>query len=153
VPGPPDIYLLGICCNIHESSAALVKNGELVAAAEEERFTRLKHDHRFPEQAIAYCLREAGITIRDVSYAGFYWQPWKGILKRAWWLVRYLPASLQSFSSDKGWRGSVGTLASHLAVPFKLRRLGFRGKFSFIDHHISHAASAFLYVRALIVAF
>jgi len=143
VAGPPDIYLLGICCNIHESSAALVKNGELIAAAEEERFTRLKHDSRFPEQAIAYCLREAGITIRDVSYAGFYWQPWKGILKRAWWLLRYFPASLQSFRSDKGWRGSVGTLASHLAVPFKLRRLGFRGTFSFIDHHVSHAASAF----------
>src|SRR3954470_1272765 len=82
-----DVYLLGITCNIHESSAALVRNGMLVAAAEEERFTRRKHDSRFPAHAIAYCLREAGISMRDLSYAGFYWQPWKGVLKRLWWLV------------------------------------------------------------------
>jgi len=139
-----DIYLLGICCNIHESSAALVKNGLLVAAAEEERFTRTKHDNRFPASAIDYCLREAGISLRDVSHAGFYWQPWKGLLKRLWWLVRYFPASLQTFQGGKAWRGSSGTFLSHVAVPFKLWRMGFRGRFYFIDHHLSHAASAFL---------
>ena len=137
-------YLLGLCCNIHESSAALVKDGILIAAAEEERFTRKKHDNRFPIEAIDYCLREAGITMGDVSYAGFYWQPWKGLLKRLWWLVRYFPASLQTFRGGKHWRGSVGTLASHLAVPFKLRRMGFRGTFYFVDHHDAHAASTFL---------
>ena len=78
--GGQAVYLLGITCNIHESSAAIVRNGVLVAAAEEERFTRRKHDNRFPAQAIAYCLREAGISMREVSYAGFYWQPWKGLL-------------------------------------------------------------------------
>jgi carbamoyltransferase len=139
----PDTYLLGICCNIHESSAALVKNGVLVAAAEEERFTRIKHDNRFPSHSIEYCLREAGISIGELSYAGFYWQPWKGVLKRLWWLVRYFPASLETFRSGKNWRGSTGTLASHLAVPLKLWRMGFRGRFYFIDHHVSHAASAF----------
>jgi carbamoyltransferase len=138
------VYLLGLTCNIHESSAALVKDGQLIAAAEEERFTRTKHDSRFPVHAIAYCLREAGISMRDVSYAGFYWQPWKGLLKRLWWLVRYFPASLQTFKGGKHWRGSVGTLVSHLAVPFKLWRGGFRGKFYFVDHHLAHAASAFL---------
>ena len=138
------IYLLGISCNIHESSAALVKDGMLIAAAEEERFTRKKHDSRFPALAIAYCLAEAGISMGDLSYAGFYWQPWKGLLKRLWWLVRYFPASLQTFQGGKHWRGSVGTLLSHLAVPFKLWRMGFRGKFYFIDHHLAHAASAFL---------
>ena len=104
------VYLLGITCNIHESSAAIVRNGVLIAAAEEERFTRRKHDNRFPAQAIAFCLREAGISMRDVSYAGFYWQPWKGLLKRLWWLVRYFPASLQTFRGGKRWRGSVATL-------------------------------------------
>ena len=82
--------------------------------------------------------------MRDVSYAGFYWQPWKGVLKRLWWLVRYFPASLQTFQGGKHWRGSVGTLLSHLAVPFKLWRMGFRGRFYFVDHHLAHAASAFL---------
>src|SRR4029450_3413379 len=139
-----DIYLLGISCNIHESSAVLVKNGELVAAVEEERFSRKKHDRRFPELAIAYCLREAGISMRDVSYAGFYWQPWKGLLKRLWWLVRYFPASLQMFEGGKNWRGSVGTLLRHLAVPVNLRRPGFRGRFCCVEHHLAHAASAFL---------
>jgi len=75
---PSPVYILGITCNIHESSAAIVRDGDLIAAAEEERFTRRKHDNRFPIQAIAYCLREAGISMREVSYAGFYWQPWKG---------------------------------------------------------------------------
>jgi carbamoyltransferase len=140
---PPDVYLLGICCNIHESSAALVRNGVLVAGAEEERFTRRKHDHRFPAEAIAYCLREAGISMREVSHAGFYWQPWKGLLKRVWWLVRYFPRSLQTFRGGKEWRGSAGTLLRHLAVPFRLRRMGFRGTFTFVDHHLAHAASAF----------
>ena len=141
--GLRDVYILGICCNIHEGSAALVRNGVLVAAAEEERFTRRKHDKRFPEQAIAYCLSEAGISMRDVTHAGFYWQPWKGLLKRIWWLVRYFPRSLQTFRGDKGWRGSAGTLFAHLSVPFKLRHLGFRGRFFFVDHHMAHAASAF----------
>ena len=138
------IYLLGVTCNIHESSAALVKDGQLVAAAEEERFTRTKHDSRFPAQAIAYCLREAGISMRELSYAGFYWQPWKGVVKRLWWLVRYFPASLQTFQGGKHWRGSAGTLLSHLGVPFRLWRMGFRGRFHFVDHHMAHAASAFL---------
>jgi carbamoyltransferase len=137
------IYLLGISCNIHESSAVLVKDGMLIAAAEEERFTRKKHDSRFPTLSIEYCLREAGISMRDLSCAGFYWQPWKGLLKRLWWLVRYFPASLQTFRGGKHWRGSVGTLLSHLAVPFRLWRMGFRGKFYFIEHHLAHAASAF----------
>ena len=141
---PQDTYLLGICCNIHESSAALARNGILIAAAEEERFTRRKHDSRFPASAIDYCLREAGISLQDVSHAGFYWQPWKGLLKRLWWLVRYFPASLQTFRGGKHWRGSVGTLWRHLAVPARLWRMGFRGRFYFVEHHLAHAASAVL---------
>ena len=130
---PRDIYLLGISCNIHESSAVLVKNGELIAAVEEERFSRKKHDRRFPELAIGYCLREAGISMREVSHAGFYWQPWKGLLKRLWWLVRYFPASLQMFERGKNlaWlgrhvvtapRGSAQTVAPRIPWPVLLRR-------------------------------
>jgi carbamoyltransferase len=140
---PADVYLLGIVCNIHESAAALVKNGVLVAAAEEERFTRRKHERRFPRDAIGYCLREAGISMRDVTHAGFYWQPWKGVRKRLWWLLRFFPASLRTFRGGKRWRGSAGTFLEHLAVPLTLRRMGFRGSFTFVDHHLAHAASAF----------
>ena len=139
-----DIYLLGIICNIHESSAALVKNGVLIAAAEEERFSRKKHDSRFPALAHRLLPSRSRHLDEEVSYAGFYWQPWKGLLKRVWWLVRYFPASLQTFQGGKRWRGSVGTLVSHLAVPLQAAAMGFRGTFYFIDHHTAHAASAFL---------
>ena len=107
------IYLLGISCNIHESSAALVKDGVLIAAAEEERFTRRKQESRFPERAIAYCLREAGITMRDVSYAGFYWQPWKGLLKPLQWVVRYrVPADVSA-------RQGVARVGRHPDAPHR----------------------------------
>src|SRR3989344_4838147 len=137
------IYILGISCNIHQSAASLTADGVLIAAVEEERFTRKKYDSRFPISAIEYCLKETGIKLSDVQYAGFYWQPWKGLLKRIWWLIRYFPRSLSTFKNDKEWRGSVFTLFQHLAVPFKLRKLGFNGKFYYIEHHIAHASSAF----------
>lgn len=137
------IYILGINGNIHQSAAVLIKNGVMVAGAEEERFSRKKYDHSLPEQAIEYCLSEAGISLNDVDYAGFYWQPWKGLLLRAWWLVRYFPRSLQMLSADKAGRGSLRTLKDHFMVPRWLRKRGFRGKFYFVDHHTAHAASAF----------
>ncbi len=138
-----DTYILGLSCNIHQSSAAIIKNGVLLAAAEEERFSRIKFDGQFPVMAIKYCLEEAGIEMKDVSCAGFYWQPWKGLGKRLWWLARYFPASLATFQGGKEWRGSVWTLWDHLAVPLKLKEQGFRGRFFFLDHHLTHAASAF----------
>src|SRR3989344_3210390 len=76
------IYILGISCNIHQSAASLTADGVLIAAVEEERFTRKKYDSRFPISAIEYCLKETGIKLSDVQYAGFYWQPWKGLFKR-----------------------------------------------------------------------
>lgn len=139
----PPIYILGLNCNIHQSAAVLIKDGVLVAAVEEERFTRKKFDSRFPDSAIAYCLKEAGITLSEVQYAGFYWQPWKGLVKRIWWIIRYFPASLETFRGGKNGRGSVETLFKHLDIPRQLRLRGFKGKFYYVDHHLSHAASAF----------
>src|SRR5512143_3462813 len=67
--------ILGISCYYHDSAAALLKDGKLVAAAHEERFTRKRHDQDFPQKAIGYCLREAGITVKDIDYIGFYAKP------------------------------------------------------------------------------
>ena len=67
-----DTFILGISCFYHDSAACLVQNGEIVAAAQEERFTRKKHDPGFPKNAIAYCLEEASITVHDLSYVVFY---------------------------------------------------------------------------------
>ena len=67
--------ILGISAYYHDSAAALVIDGQIVAAAQEERFTRVKHDHAFPSNAIAYCLEEAGLSPGDLDYVGFYDKP------------------------------------------------------------------------------
>ena len=69
------MYILGISCFYHDSAAALIKDGVVIAAAQEERFSRKRHDFDFPAQAMAYCLREAGITAKDLSYVTFYDKP------------------------------------------------------------------------------
>ncbi len=84
------MYILGISCYYHDSAAVILKDGMLIAAAEEERFSRKKHDYSFPDRAINFCLREAGITARDLNYAVFYEKP---LLK----FERLLLTNLQTF--------------------------------------------------------
>ena len=69
------VYILGISAYYHDSAAALLRDGEIIAAAQEERFTRSKGDASFPKNAAEYCLREAGISIAEVDYVGFYDKP------------------------------------------------------------------------------
>jgi carbamoyltransferase len=69
------MYILGISCFYHDSSACIVKDGILLAAAEQERFSRKKHDNTFPYEAVMYCLKEAGITIKEVNYIAFFEMP------------------------------------------------------------------------------
>ena len=69
------MHLLGISCFYHDSAACIIKDGFILAAAQEERFTRKKHDPRFPKNAIGYCLTEAGISIEDLQYLVFYDKP------------------------------------------------------------------------------
>src|SRR5437870_9021814 len=69
------VNILGLSAFYHDSAACLVRDGELVAAAQEERFTRKKHDARFPKNAVGYCLREAGISLKDLDYVAFYDKP------------------------------------------------------------------------------
>jgi carbamoyltransferase len=70
-----DTAILGISCFYHNSAACLISEGNIVAAAQEERFTRKKHDPSFPNKAVTYCLKEAGITTKDVKYVVFYDKP------------------------------------------------------------------------------
>src|SRR3990167_4593286 len=69
------MYILGISCYYHDSAACLIKDGRIIAAAEEERFTRKKHDNNFPINAINYCLKEANISVNEIDYIGFYEKP------------------------------------------------------------------------------
>ena len=133
-------YILGISAYYHDSAACLVVDGRVVAAAQEERFTRKKHDAAFPEQAVAYCLREAGITAAELDLVGFYEKPLVKfsrlletyVASAPWGLRSYLMA-MPLWLTEKLWMSD--DIAGHLD--------GYDGDIMFGEHHESHAASAF----------
>ena len=132
--------VLGLAFYYHDSSAALVQDGELVAASCEERFSRLKHDSGFPELAIEFCLKTAGITIHDVDYVVFYEKPFVKFERMLLTAMATFPRSaavfresMQRWVSDKLWIKSM--MSKRLGVP--------SSKLLFADHHMSHAASSF----------
>jgi carbamoyltransferase len=133
--------ILGLSAFYHDSAAALVVDGELVAAAQEERFTRKKHDYAFPTHAIAYCLEEAGITAEKLDYVGFYDKP---LLKFDRLIETYMMYAPQGFKSFM--RGMPLWLKQKLHLPREIKK-GLGGKYKkrciFTLHHESHAASAF----------
>ncbi|MBZ0306325.1 MAG: carbamoyltransferase [Anaerolineae bacterium] len=134
------MYILGISCFYHDSAAALLHNGELVAAAMEERFSRKKHDNGFPKQAIEFCLKQAGITGNDLEYAVFYEKP---LVK----FERILLTALSTFpQSGDVWRDAMlNWLKDKLWIKNIIQKeVGVRyDRVLFCDHHMSHAASAF----------
>ena len=140
--------ILGINSAYHESSACLIQDGHLIAAVEEERFSRVKHGKpalvdnadQLPEQAIAFCLQSGGLTnLTEVDFIGYSFEPEDRLRKNCDHPHGYpLP------------EGDFGTLAgeerfykSHLSVEQKIRAMGFQGRFLYLDHHACHAASAF----------
>lgn len=134
-------YILGLSCFYHDSAAVLLKNGAIVAAAQEERFTRKRHDEAFPEAAVAYCLREAGITIADVGLVAFYDKPFLKFFDRIVdsWLTA-VPKGLPQFRAGlPAWAGDKLWMRRSLR-----KHLGYAGRILFPMHHESHAASAFL---------
>ncbi|HRZ40779.1 MAG TPA: carbamoyltransferase N-terminal domain-containing protein, partial [Candidatus Omnitrophota bacterium] len=139
MPQSNDIYILGISAFYHDSAAALVKNGEIVAAAQEERFTRKKHDHDFPKNAVDFCLTFAGITVDQLSHVVFYDKPF---IKFERLLETYLmtaPFGIKSFLKAMPlWLKEKLFLRDTIA-----EELNFKGEVLFADHHESHAASAF----------
>ncbi|MFV2069925.1 MAG: carbamoyltransferase [Pirellulales bacterium] len=133
--------ILGISAYYHDSAAALLVDGQIVAAAQEERFTRKKHDHDFPTQAIAYCLDAAGFTPERIDYVGFYDKP---LLKFERLLETYLAYSPAGFASFV--RAMPLWLKKKLHLPREMRKGlqgAYRKRFVFTEHHESHAASAF----------
>ena len=133
--------ILGISAFYHDSAAALVVDGRLVAAAQEERFTRKKHDHAFPQNAVDYCLEEAGISPESLSYVAFYDKP---VNKFERLLETYLAYAPQGYGSFR--RAIPLWLKQKLHLPREMARGlkdQYKGRFVFADHHESHAASAF----------
>jgi carbamoyltransferase len=133
--------ILGISAFYHDSAAALIVDGEIVAAAQEERFSRVKHDHRLPLQAIQYCLDHAGLQPEDLDQVGFYDKPLLKFERLLETYLTYSPSGFQSFL-----RAMPLWLRQKLYIPREIQRgLGgtYRKRLVFAEHHESHAASAF----------
>jgi carbamoyltransferase len=134
------MYILGISAFYHDSAACLLSDGQIVAAAQEERFSRKKHDHRFPRQAVDYCMREAGIAAADLEHVAFYDKPWLKFERLLETYLSFAPAGLPSFLKamplwlkQKLWMGELIA-----------EEVGYEGDLIYPEHHQSHAASAFL---------
>src|SRR6266849_2434272 len=132
--------ILGISCFYHDSAAALLRDGDLIAAAEEERFSRIKHDFGFPEQAIAFCLEQGGLRAQDLDYVVYYEKPFLKFERILSSCVQTFPRSYAVFResmvawlSDK--LGVRNLITDKLEVP--------SNRVLAIDHHASHAASAY----------
>lgn len=137
--GKKPTRILGISGLYHDAAAALLIDGVIVAAVQEERFTRIKHDAHFPVQAAEFCLRQAGITIQDIDYVVFYEKP---LMKFERLLLTYMctwPKGLFSFiKAMQSW------LREKLWVEYLIaKKLGYNGEVLYVEHHYSHAASAY----------
>jgi carbamoyltransferase len=131
--------ILGIACFYHDSAACLIRDGMILAAAQEERFTRKKHDPQFPKNAVKYCLREGGIEIKDVDYVVFYDKPFLTFERL---LMSYLTVAPRGLRS---WLEAMPLwLGKKLYMPKVIRQeTGYDGDVLFTEHHEAHAASAF----------
>jgi carbamoyltransferase len=133
------MIILGISCFYHDSAAALLVEGVIVAAAQEERFTRKKHDQDFPVHAIEFCLNQAGVRISEVDIVAFYDKPFLKFERLLESYLAYAPFGIKS-----AWKGLPIWIKDKLWISDKIRtELNFKGKLLFPEHHESHAASAF----------
>ena len=133
------MYILGISAFYHDSAACIIKDGEIIAAAQEERFTRKKHDFRFPINAINFCLNYSNLKIKDIEIVSFYDKPFLKFERLLETYLTYAPVGIKSFLK-----------AMPLWIKEKLwmkelikNELNFEGKILFPEHHLSHFASAF----------
>jgi len=140
------LRILGISALYHDSAAALIENGEITAAAQEERFTRIKHDERFPENAITYCLEAAKTDMSCIDFVAFYDKPFLKFERLLETYVSFAPRGFQSFSMAMPvWLREKLFQKDLLRKKFKQFDSGFdwQNKLLFAEHHQSHAASAF----------
>lgn len=134
-----DVFVLGISAFYHDSAACLIKNGDIIAAAQEERFSRRKHDPDFPINAIYYCLKEASISINEVTSIAYYEKPFVKFERLMMTYLASAPKGLFSFLKAMPlWLHQKLFLKDYMA-----RQLKFKGQILFTEHHEAHAASAF----------
>ena len=141
------MYILGISAFYHDSAACLLKDGNIIAAVQEERFTRKKHDAGFPHQAIEYCLREAGISSSDVTNVVFYEKPFMKFERLLETYLAFAPKGFKSFASAMPLWTKEKLFQKSILTKELTKTLGdsvnWRERLLFSEHHLSHAASAF----------
>lgn len=132
-------YILGISAFYHDAAAAILRDGEIIAAAQEERFTRKKHDPSFPKNAISYCLREVGIKESDLDMVAFYEKPFIKFERLLETYLSYAPSGIRSFiQAMPPWIRQKLFIKDYI-----YKSIDFDGTVIFPEHHHSHAASAF----------
>ena len=145
------IHILGIGAYYHDSAACIVRDGEIIAAAQEERFTRKKHDPSFPSDAVRYCLKEAGIMPRQIDHVAFYEKPFLKFERIIETYLNFAPRGMKSFSlsmplwiKEKLFQKKLikDELNKTLGL-LKAEQIDWNEKMLFPEHHLSHAASAF----------
>lgn len=133
------MYILGISAYYHDSAAVLVKNGKVICAVEEERFTRLKHDNSFPINAVRHCLKFANIKIEDVNHVAYYEKPLLKFERILQTFLETFPFSLSVFLKGipewLNYKIKIGKIIE--------KNIGFKGKIFYIPHHLSHAACSY----------
>jgi carbamoyltransferase len=140
------MHILGLSAFYHDSAAAVIVDGKIVAAAQEERFTRRKHDQRFPARSLAYCLAEAGLKLEDINYVAFYDKPFLKFERLLETYVAFAPRGLRSFQrampiwiKEKLFQKDLLRAELEQIAP----AVDWRSRLLFAEHHISHAASAY----------
>jgi carbamoyltransferase len=141
------MYILGISAFYHDSAACLLKDGDIIAAAQEERFTRIKHDAGFPHHAIVYCLRVAGISENDITNVVFYEKPFIKFERLLETYLAFAPKGFKSFASAMPLWIKEKLFQKSILIKELSKTLGdsvnWRERLLFSEHHLSHAASAF----------
>lgn len=133
------MYILGISAYYHDSAACLIRDGKIMVAVEEERFSRIKHDNQFPSRAISFCLKSEKIDPNDISYISYYEKPLLKFERILETFIETWPKSLTPFL-----RGIPEWLDYKIKVEQKIRReLKYKGKIFFVPHHLSHASACF----------
>jgi carbamoyltransferase len=133
------MHILGISAYYHDSAACLVRDGEIIAAAQEERFSRKKHDHRYPASAVEFCLNHAGVKPEDVDLVAFYDKPLLKFERLLETYLDYAPSGIRSFMMAMPlWLREKLWIREQVA-----KQSDYKGKVLFTEHHESHAASAF----------
>ncbi len=142
------VYVLGISSYSHESSCALIKDGQIRFFIEEERLNREKHTSQYPREAIEQCLALEGISIQDVDHITFFWNPTNEVFANIYHVVKYFPQTINLFRAFSGGEDltlfgrlkAMNSVDREIQKQFNLKR---PIKVNFIEHHLSHAASAF----------